>query len=805
MAKLLRLEVAQLTDVGRRRDHNEDNMAYVIPKDPTVMTHKGALLIVADGMGGHAAGEVASEIAVETISNTYYQDENDDVPTSLMQAIRRANAAIQQRAAENMLRSGMGTTCVAAVIRGNMAYVANIGDSRAYVVRQARLRQVSQDHSWVAEQVRAGLLTEEQARNHAQRNVITRSLGTQYEVDIDIFREPLEEGDMLLLCSDGLSGMVNDEELLQTLSQFVPQESVYHLIDRANENGGIDNITAIVAQIQELGVEPPSVRQPVLAGGPELSNEDTARLVVSPAGGGVAHSAESPLPGNPFPAFTEEQLASSESDTAPQPIPRAKKQHGRLFLPTIVLLILFILVAGGGGGYYFIHMSQVVSSTLNSADQLITRANSELSANPAQALQDLATAQQQLRSLPGLNGNDSARLIALQTRLVNAARTAITDYNQTARIVQLPCANTAPGTLSKANGAEVQSATVLQAKSGTPDSYYTLGQDGKIYALTPGASLQPAFSFPASDAQVTALVGSGDKIFALSSQTDASGKVSYNLNLLSPTANATTLQSTQTLGIDPTVTQNGNIPSLITAWGNNIYVLLLSRANPNAATILSYTAKDTFNAVQKTPISVSDNIVSATAFPNQLFLLLADGSVLTMQINPTDATLVSSSPAPVLLHTPIALPLVTSAQSFTSSTSVPTVPAGAQKGNGPLTIPMAAGTNPALLSAGQVSDGSAHLFIGDPTNHRVLDLTIQPAASSGGPDVTPTASPTGNVPGNSITLNLVQQYVSSSYFTMIKSVATDPGGTTLYILGQNTQNAQSLMELSAGSQQACAS
>ena len=220
MAKLLRLDVAQLTDVGRRRDHNEDNMAYVIPKDPAVMTHKGALLIVADGMGGHAAGEVASEIAVDTVSNAYYQDENDDVSTSLLQAIRRANAAIQQRAAENMLRSGMGTTCVAAVLRGNMAYIANIGDSRIYLVRQARIRQVSQDHSWVAEQVRAGLLTEEQARTHAQRNVITRSLGTQLEVDVDIFREPLEEGDTLLLCSDGLSGMVNDEELLHTLNQI---------------------------------------------------------------------------------------------------------------------------------------------------------------------------------------------------------------------------------------------------------------------------------------------------------------------------------------------------------------------------------------------------------------------------------------------------------------------------------------------------------------------------------------------------------------------------------------------------------
>src|SRR5213082_841375 len=197
--KQLRLEVAQLTDVGRKREHNEDNMAYVIPKDQQVMAKKGALFIVADGMGGHAAGEVASEIAVDTVSNVYYQDDSDDVAYSLLHAIKRANALIHQRAAENMLRSGMGTTCVAAVLRGNMAYIANIGDSRAYIVRGGQVKQVSQDHSWVAEQVRAGLLTEDLARTHAQRNVITRSLGTQPDVEIDIFSEPLQQGENIYL------------------------------------------------------------------------------------------------------------------------------------------------------------------------------------------------------------------------------------------------------------------------------------------------------------------------------------------------------------------------------------------------------------------------------------------------------------------------------------------------------------------------------------------------------------------------------------------------------------------------------
>ena len=189
MSRQLRLDVAQLTDVGRKRPHNEDNMAYVIPKDELALARKGALFIVADGMGGHAAGEVASEIAVDTVTKAYYEYESDDIPLSLIQAIKRANTIIHQRAGENFMRTGMGTTCVAAVLCGNRAYIANVGDSRAYLVQRSTVHQVSQDHSWVEEQVRAGLLTHDQARSHAQRNVITRCLGTQVEVEVDVFQE----------------------------------------------------------------------------------------------------------------------------------------------------------------------------------------------------------------------------------------------------------------------------------------------------------------------------------------------------------------------------------------------------------------------------------------------------------------------------------------------------------------------------------------------------------------------------------------------------------------------------------------
>lgn len=245
----LSLSVAQRTDVGRKRLHNEDSVAHIVPKDPVIMAKKGALFIVADGMGGHAAGEVASEIAVNTVCNVYYQDTDEDVSGSLERAIKSANLLIYQRASESTTQQGMGTTCVAAVLRDTTAYIANVGDSRAYLVRNNQIKQISQDHSWVAEQVRTGSLTMDQARNHAMRNMITRSLGFFPDVAVDVFATPILEGDTLMLCTDGLSGMVDDHEMQQIIEQYAPQECVYRLIDRANEQGGVDNITVLIIRV----------------------------------------------------------------------------------------------------------------------------------------------------------------------------------------------------------------------------------------------------------------------------------------------------------------------------------------------------------------------------------------------------------------------------------------------------------------------------------------------------------------------------------------------------------------------------
>lgn len=255
LAAPLRLQVAQHTDIGCKRTTNEDNLLSVLPENPQILQDKGALFVVADGMGGHTHGERASELAVNTVREIYYQDEHQDTPAALIHAIQEANVLIY---AENLALTGaandktcMGTTCIAAVLQGQKLTVANVGDSRAYVIHEGQMRQISQDHSLVANLIRAGLITPAEARHHEQRNVIYRSLGTQAEVEVDVFEETVAEDDILVLCSDGLSGLVEDDEILRIVASSQPAESVQQLIARANAAGGPDNITAIVVRVTE--------------------------------------------------------------------------------------------------------------------------------------------------------------------------------------------------------------------------------------------------------------------------------------------------------------------------------------------------------------------------------------------------------------------------------------------------------------------------------------------------------------------------------------------------------------------------
>lgn len=240
----MKLRHSARTDVGKTRDHNEDDFGI---GEGAGVDQYGELLVVCDGMGGHAAGEVASRLGVETILSTYYSDSSSDRIDVLRRAFERANERIHAEG-----RGAMGTTGVAALFYNGMLHVANVGDSRAYLIRNDDICQISRDHSLVGEQVAAGVITADQAKSSYYRNVITRALGYQSEVQVDMFHLPLQVGDTVVLCSDGLHGLVSDEEIGEIARSMPLADAVDRLIDLANERGGTDNITTIIAHVDEL-------------------------------------------------------------------------------------------------------------------------------------------------------------------------------------------------------------------------------------------------------------------------------------------------------------------------------------------------------------------------------------------------------------------------------------------------------------------------------------------------------------------------------------------------------------------------
>jgi len=245
------LSIGAATDVGQVRRLNEDSIGTpkLMRVPARLQQAKGDLLVVADGMGGHAAGEVASQMAVRVVFKAFYSAAESDVSSSLRRAIESANAQIHALAATDMEMGGMGTTLVAAVIRGDELSVANVGDSRAYLVRAGRIRQMSRDHSWVAESVAAGLISEAEAKSHPQRSLITRSLGARPKVEVDLFRARLQPGDCLILCSDGLTNEVSDASILDLVGHNDAAVAATSLVDRANQGQGRDNVSVVVAQV----------------------------------------------------------------------------------------------------------------------------------------------------------------------------------------------------------------------------------------------------------------------------------------------------------------------------------------------------------------------------------------------------------------------------------------------------------------------------------------------------------------------------------------------------------------------------
>lgn len=244
----MKLSVGARTDVGRVREANEDSY---LAKEP--------MFAVADGMGGHIAGDVASATAVEVLQKEEQQISAD--PDSLVRVLQDANAAIHDKAAADPSLHGMGTTCTLVMVDGATARVAHVGDSRAYLVRDGELTQVTEDHTLVGRMVREGRLSPEEAEHHPQRSIITRALGVDSNVDIDVFSLDLNEGDRLLICSDGLSSMISGDEIAAVLQEETDaQRAADRLVESANDAGGEDNITVVVIDVgvEAAGASPPA-------------------------------------------------------------------------------------------------------------------------------------------------------------------------------------------------------------------------------------------------------------------------------------------------------------------------------------------------------------------------------------------------------------------------------------------------------------------------------------------------------------------------------------------------------------------
>lgn len=251
MAEELLVRVVSGTDVGRKREHNEDSIGSFEPPDRDLLFRRGRLAIVADGMGGAAGGATASRLVVDNVCKTYYAADGDDPQKALRTAIERSNAAVFAHAEDNPELRGMGATCVALVLRGNRAYLAHVGDSRAYLIRDESILQVTEDHKKVARMVKDGYLTPAEATVHPERNVLLRVVGAKAEVEVDTQAPPIDlrVGDRFVLCSDGLYDLVKDSEILMTVLGTPLSLCPRALIDLANSRGGDDNISVVVVEV----------------------------------------------------------------------------------------------------------------------------------------------------------------------------------------------------------------------------------------------------------------------------------------------------------------------------------------------------------------------------------------------------------------------------------------------------------------------------------------------------------------------------------------------------------------------------
>lgn len=329
------VEVGVLSHVGMVRSENQDHYAFYEPDEDDDLATKGRVLVVCDGMGGHNGGTVASRTTVEAMLESFRTSATCNLKRLLSTAIDKANAHVREKGMKDPSLRNMGTTCVAVVARGSQVQVAHIGDSRAYVIRGDMIEQITRDHTYLNDLIEIGLLTPEKAKNHPERNIITRCVGMGDVVNVDFNVRSAQPGDAFLLCSDGLFNHVDDHEIREFAAQFEAQVAAQKLVDLANSRGGEDNITVGIMKV--LGVPPEfdtaNREYPVDADDDPVSDQPTPVMVVDP---------DEPTPASPAPTAGSD--ITRFHTTLEVSAPRAGLK-GWLILLAIEMVILIVLQA----------------------------------------------------------------------------------------------------------------------------------------------------------------------------------------------------------------------------------------------------------------------------------------------------------------------------------------------------------------------------------------------------------------------------------------------------------------------------
>ena len=750
LGKKLRLAAAALTDVGRRRERNQDYTTHQVPTDEQLLSDKGALFVVCDGMGGYAAGEVASEIAATTIQDIYYKSDDANTISRIAEAIKAANQAVFTYAREHPETAGMGTTAVVVVIQDGRAYYVNVGDSRGYLLRDGHMRQVTQDHSWVAEQVRAGVLTDEQAQNHPHRNVITRSVGTQPTINADLFIEPLRDGDRVLLCCDGLHGYVAEADIeREALSATDLDLGVQRLIDLANENGGPDNITAVLVNMLEV---PEPLREIEIPSGPPDEQVVTQPL---PA----VKRPRRPSKGRRSPPLA--------AQARPKPDPRtSSRRAARSLLGLVAVLALLVVGVGawdiGFGPYANARAATAqLDSDVSHARQVAQQSTTQ---DPTVALAALAAARQRVVAdiqNPQLDSTSvqSAQAV-LDGPLAAAVQAAVQHYNQVALITPLSptgvytyavsCADSATNsTAPLATPSAMTAITSPVAATGTQVLYalangtlYQLGAPVDTSAKPSGGSIACGVLHLGGVTSAAALASDGGTLYVLAQQSGGG----YEVLGIAPSGTGTNgLPGIRVAQRFAVTTRNGETPVALAALGGAVYVAYKPGSSGTPG-IWVYRGNVSRGPAQT--LTLPQPAISLAVVGGSIAGLLGDGTLGQAATNGSWQAISVQVQNPLTPDDPAL---------YVPATPVPTVsPNSSSSGSGSSTQFASDDTliaDPAL---------PAHVFINDGAQNRFIRFI---------------ASATG--PG----LGLAAQYVYGAPITNLHPLAVTSNGTTLGAYG----------------------